>query len=436
MVLVFRGAITRCQNILHVIHRLSFSLSRSLCRVFVFLSMPRAYSFSGARHSRRASLEKERSLRRWEHESLLAVLREGNVAVDDRCRPSAAGPPSKAPVDAAAAEPTPQENDGDSAQGQQHRQFHQQHWRYAHESGAAGWESETGESRGGGEEERAWRRILAALQRFLQSHSRPRRGQSRGSDDNGGGRRDGDGDPGRRRRQQRYRQRQREVGQQSTSGATGSPPVVGGRGDGSSSGAGRNEGEDEAYSDSCCSSRSSSPSSPPPSPSCSGSSGDDDSSGSSPPPPPSKRSWRGGGAGGSQPPQRPRRPRRRRRRNGEVVGTVERGCKGAKPDGTAASRGPKPQSGREDPDADADEVGAFSGALAAALRELLSSTLGVPEEGVREAPLPELVRALQREWEGLLEGLVSGEGGVEWILFLLLLRCPWMHARAHAWFLH
>lgn len=81
-------------------------------------------------------------------------------------------------------------------------------------------------------------------------------------------------------------------------------------------------------------------------------------------------------------------------------------------------------------------MSAFSGALAAALRELLSSTLGVPEEGVREAPLPELVRALQREWEGLLEGLVSGEGGVEWILFLLFLRCPWMHARASAWFLH
>ena len=62
-------------------------------------------------------------------------------------------------------------------------------------------------------------------------------------------------------------------------------------------------------------------------------------------------------------------------------------------------------------------MSAFSGALAAALRELLSSTLGVPEEGVREAPLPELVRALQREWEGLLEGLVSGEGGVEWNFF-------------------
>lgn len=59
----------------------------------------------------------------------------------------------------------------------------------------------------------------------------------------------------------------------------------------------------------------------------------------------------------------------------------------------------------------ADEVSAFSGALAAALRELLSSTLGVPEETVKGAPLPELVRALQREWEALLEGLVSGSGG-------------------------
>ncbi|CAN0106823.1 unnamed protein product, partial [Hapterophycus canaliculatus] len=52
-----------------------------------------------------------------------------------------------------------------------------------------------------------------------------------------------------------------------------------------------------------------------------------------------------------------------------------------------------------------DEVSEFSGALAAALRELLSSTLGVSEETVRGAPLPELVRALQREWEALLEGL-------------------------------
>lgn len=51
-------------------------------------------------------------------------------------------------------------------------------------------------------------------------------------------------------------------------------------------------------------------------------------------------------------------------------------------------------------------MGAFSEALAAALRELLSSTLGVPEEGMRDRPLPELVRALQREWEALLEGLV------------------------------
>ncbi|CAN0408623.1 unnamed protein product, partial [Ectocarpus sp. 12 AP-2014] len=48
---------------------------------------------------------------------------------------------------------------------------------------------------------------------------------------------------------------------------------------------------------------------------------------------------------------------------------------------------------------------AFSGGLATALRELLSSTLDVPEERLREAPLPELVRALQREWEALLEGL-------------------------------
>lgn len=58
-------------------------------------------------------------------------------------------------------------------------------------------------------------------------------------------------------------------------------------------------------------------------------------------------------------------------------------------------------------------MSAFSEALAAALRELLSSTLGVPEEGMRDTPLPELVRALQREWEALLEGLVRscGAGG-------------------------
>ncbi len=55
-------------------------------------------------------------------------------------------------------------------------------------------------------------------------------------------------------------------------------------------------------------------------------------------------------------------------------------------------------------------MSAFSEALAAALRELLSSTLGVPEEGMRDTPLPELVRALQREWEALLEGLVRNPG--------------------------
>lgn len=47
------------------------------------------------------------------------------------------------------------------------------------------------------------------------------------------------------------------------------------------------------------------------------------------------------------------------------------------------------------------------GALASALRDLLSSTLGVSEEGLREAPLPELVGVLRCEWEALLEGMVS-----------------------------
>lgn len=49
----------------------------------------------------------------------------------------------------------------------------------------------------------------------------------------------------------------------------------------------------------------------------------------------------------------------------------------------------------------------LSSALASALRELLSSTLGVEEECVRQASLPDLVAALRREWETLLEGLVS-----------------------------
>ncbi|CAM9689967.1 unnamed protein product [Scytosiphon promiscuus] len=89
----------------------------------------------------------------------------------------------------------------------------------------------------------------------------------------------------------------------------------------------------------------------------------------------------------------------RRRERADDRGTAT----GAAP---AAERGDGPT----DPDTRNGEekaagLNAFSGALAAALRELLSSTLGVPEETLRGAPLPELVGALQREWGALLEGL-------------------------------
>lgn len=64
-----------------------------------------------------------------------------------------------------------------------------------------------------------------------------------------------------------------------------------------------------------------------------------------------------------------------------------------------------------------DNDSAVISALTAALRELLAAAsppLGVPlgkvEEDLRKASLPELIAALRREWDVLLEGMVSDDG--------------------------
>lgn len=51
--------------------------------------------------------------------------------------------------------------------------------------------------------------------------------------------------------------------------------------------------------------------------------------------------------------------------------------------------------------------GGDAGMLASALRGLLSSTMGVSEEEVGDASLPDLIEVLRCKWETILEGMVS-----------------------------